>query len=130
MIENNSLLSIAASASRHAAVRQTVIAQNIANADTPGFVAQDVVSFSQVVSGGTDGFDIRHTRAGHMAGSAGIEGRLLIDSSAQGATTPDGNSVSIEDQMVRAADARRQHDLALTLYRKSLDLIRIGLGRG
>jgi len=130
MTENSSLLTAAADASRHAAARQTVIARNIANADTPGFVAQDVVPFSRVMTADTDRFAIRNTRSGHMAGGSGVDPRVVVDSSALGAATPDGNTVSIEDQMVRAADARQQHDLALTLYRKSLDIMRIGLGRG
>lgn len=129
MTENNSLLRVAAEASRHAASRQTVIARNIANADTPGFVAQDVMPFSQRMAADSSDFSIRNTRAGHMAGGSGLEPRVISASSIAGAGTPNGNTVSIEDQMVRAADARQQHDLALTLYRKSLDIMRTSLGR-
>lgn len=130
MTQASSLLTVAAGAARHAANRQTVIARNIANADTPGFVAQDLAPFAQQAQGDPPEFAPRQTRAGHISSaSTGLARSGTVDSFAPGAASPDGNTVSIEDQMVRAADARRQYDLALTLYRKSLDMMRLGLGR-
>ena len=46
------------------------------------------------------------------------------------ATSPNGNSVSLEDEMVKGADIKRQHDLALTIYKTSLGLLRSSIGRG
>lgn len=129
MTEIRSLLTLAGEAARHAATRQTVIARNIANADTPGFAAQDVVPFGRIMSGTSPDFMPHMTRSGHMGAVPAMDGLLIEAISTPGAQTPDGNTVSIEDQMVRAADARRQHDLALSLYRKSIDIIRLGLGR-
>ena len=42
---------------------------------------------------------------------------------------PNGNTVSLEDQMMRSADARQSHDLALGVYRKTMDIMRNSLGR-
>ena len=42
---------------------------------------------------------------------------------------PNGNDVSIETEMVRGVDARRQHDAAMAIFRASLDILRTSLGR-
>ena len=44
-------------------------------------------------------------------------------------TSPNGNNVSIEEQMLGAAQARGQHGMALAIYRKTLDLVRLSIGR-
>ena len=41
-----------------------------------------------------------------------------------GAETPNGNSVSLEDQMMRAAEVRQEHEMALGVYSKALDILR------
>ena len=46
------------------------------------------------------------------------------DATVIGAESPNGNSVSLEDQMTRAADIRQSHDLAMGVYQKSLDILR------
>ena len=46
-----------------------------------------------------------------------------------GAASPNGNDVSLEDQMIRAADLRMEQELAIGVWRKSLDILRASLGR-
>ena len=46
-----------------------------------------------------------------------------------GTMSPNGNSVSLEGEMVKAADVKREHDLALAIYGKSLAILRASLGR-
>ena len=46
-----------------------------------------------------------------------------------GAETPNGNSVSLEDQMMRAAEVRQEHDLALGVYTKTLEILRAAVTR-
>ncbi len=113
------LLQMAGRLIEHSAARQSVIAQNIANANTPGYKARDIASFadSYAESGGAA-----------RNGPAGATFRSF-ESAARGAETPDGNTVSLEDQMVRSAEVRMQHDLALGIYGKSLDILRAGMGR-
>lgn len=121
MSQETSMLNASAALARHAAYRQTVLSNNMANADTPGFRAQDVAAFTL----GADGVDFAslRTRSGHFS--------QPVDTVAvTGIASPDGNSVTLEDQMIRAADTRRSHDMATTLFRKSIDLLRLGLGRG
>jgi len=110
--------------------RQSVIAQNIANADTPGYKAQDMASFADSFR---EAANMRESsqpvRAGHIAfGAEGARGEI-VESSAFGAESPNGNTVSLEDQLVRAADVKAQHDLALGIYTTSVDILRSGMGR-
>ena len=46
-----------------------------------------------------------------------------------GAETPNGNSVSLEDQMMRAAEVRQEHDLALGVYTKTLEILRTAVAK-
>lgn len=117
MLENLTLLRTASAMARHATFRHSVIAENIANADTPGYRARDIAAFST---------DMVTTRTGREAGIPGRAGTVLADMP----VSPNGNSVSLEDQAVRSAEAKAQYDLALTILSKGMDFLRISLGRG
>ena len=110
----------------HAGARHALAARNIANADTPGYRAQDIPAFRDVVSRESSG--LRATRPGHIG--AGVPVRLPEAADrADALTDPNGNSVSLEREMLTAVEARRQHDRALAIYRNALSLVRLSLGR-
>lgn len=121
MNEMPDILRLAAGAAAHAANRQGVIATNVANADTPGFHARDMTAFSP------DGdFQLRRTDVRHMAGSGtGSKIYTMRDAMAD----PNGNTVDLEDQVLRGIEASRAHNRAITVYRNNLDLLRAALGR-
>lgn len=124
MVENLSLFDLASALARHATRRHRVIAENLANADTPGYRARDVEDFRTIVK---EAFTATATRAAHH-GAAGplAEPRTLeLPLSPE----PNGNTVSVEDQALRAVEAQGQHALALAVYAKAVDLYRLGLGR-
>lgn len=121
MYENLSILRLSSALAGHAAQRQSLTARNIANADTPGFKAQDLGSFGETYETA-----LRETRDGHVGPMR--FGDPVADLSTEAA--PNGNTVSLENEMVRAAEIRHQHDLALSVYRSSLGIIRTSLGRG
>ena len=54
----------------------------------------------------------------------------MIEDSILGAEAPNGNTVSLEDQMVRSTNARQTHEMAMSVYSKSLDILRAGFQRG
>lgn len=126
MFEKLELMQMAQASATHATLRQRTVSQNIANADTPGYAARDVSAFSDVFR--TEAAEpMRVTRAGHI----GADGRVDVDAGLRrdpGTTSPNGNSVSLEDEMVKAVDVKRQHDLALTVYKTSLSILRSSLG--
>lgn len=127
MYSNLNVFRLANAMAAHAGRRQEVIARNVANSDTPGYRARDIVSFvealdqaarrepgprrTQVAAGGDPAFVWRETETPDAA-------------------DPNGNSVSLEQEMLRAADARREQDLALAIYKSALGILRTGLGRG
>lgn len=128
MYEAPYLMKMAQSVARHAGARQAQIATNIANADTPGFRARDVVDFSETYRQGGSAADIRTSRAGHMTGGALRTGPATYD--VGGPASPNGNTVSLEAEMVRSTDAKSTHETALAVYKASLDILRTSLGKG
>ena len=122
--------SIAQALAAHAAARQAAIVENVANADTPGYRARDLADFADTYRAADQGA-LRQTRAGPSRRGGRVDrsgtGRARRDRT----QSPNGNTVSLEDQMVRAAEVRqREHDLALAVYRKSLDILRTASGSG
>lgn len=119
------LLGMSGAMARHASARQAVAAQNVANADTPGYKARDLSPFME--SYGQSPGAIKRTRETHLTGSASpLDLRDRVEVSAQ---SPNGNAVSLEEEMIRSVDIQREHDLALTLYKTSLGILRSSLGR-
>lgn len=113
---------------KNASTRQSVIAGNVANADTPGFRAKDVASFSDTYR--ADNQDkLRATRAGHQLSMQPDAARVqVIDR--PGPSSPNGNTVSLETEMMKAVEVRHDHEMALSVYQTSLGILRTSLGRG
>ena len=126
---NLSILRLASGLMAHSTARQRVIAENIAHADTPGYRARDVADFGSTLEN-QPAFSARTTRPGHVAFGADPNGFAPREATVPGAETPNGNSVSLEDQMVRAAEVRQSHEMAVGVYGKSLEILRAAVGRG
>ena len=122
------LLRLSSQLAAHSAARQTVITENIAHADTPGYRARDLPDFAETLREGP-GISARTSRPGHIDFGADANGFEATEVAAFGAETPNGNSVSLEDQMIRGAEIRQSHDLALGVYRKTMDILRTSLGQ-
>ena len=71
--------------------------------------------------------DMRATRSGHLGAPARMAAAVPFDSG--GAEAPNGNSVSLEKEMVKSVEARQEHEMALAIYRATSDVIRASLGR-
>ncbi|MEO0915797.1 MAG: FlgB family protein [Pseudomonadota bacterium] len=128
MLDAPYLMKMAQSLARHAGARQAQVAKNIANADVPGYRARDLVEFSETYQQSKTKVDVKATRSGHMTGSVSQARFETFDLGGQAA--PNGNTVSLEQEMVRGTDAKSSHDLALSVYKSSLDILRTSLGRG
>lgn len=126
---NLNVLRLASQLASYASTRQTVISENIANADTPGYRARDLGDFAATLEQKMPPFTAKVTRPGHIAFGADAHGFEAVDSTVLGAETPNGNSVSLEDQMMRAAEIKQSHDMALGVYSKSMDILRTSLGK-
>lgn len=111
--------------------RQQVLAQNIANADTPDYVPHDLkpLTFQDHLTKSRPVVQLR-TDPKHLVGTAqpvdqvdDIKQRNPYESA------PVGNSVVIEEQMTKLADAQANYQLMTNLYRKHVDLLKMALGR-
>lgn len=129
MFEKLELTRMAQALAAHAGARLGAVAKNVANADTPGYRAQDTVSFADSYDAAGGGGQMRATRAGHITGDGGGQTPALMQRRASLAGAPNGNSVSLEQEMVKAAAARQDHDMALAIYRNTSSILRASLGR-
>jgi len=112
------------------ATRQTLISQNVANADTPGYAPVDLKPFNfKAHLELAEALPIARTNSGHLM--PGGVSRIPVTTSGEVIETqPDGNAVSIEDQMTKAADTGAEYQMILNLYRKQVGFIKTALGRG
>ncbi len=123
------ILSMASSLAAHSAARQQVVAENVAHADTPGYRARDIADFSATLRDAEMAFAAKQTRPGHLPFADDTGGYRTREITAFGAESPNGNTVSLEDQMMRSAHVRQNHDMALGVYGKSLEIMRASLGK-
>lgn len=112
--------------------RQEVLAQNVANADTPSYVPHDLkpLDFAEHLKKLAPVAPAR-TNPQHLAGTAAAVSP--IDDMKQRSpyeSAPVGNSVVLEEQMTKLADAQASYQLMTNLYRKHVDLLKAALGRG
>ena len=125
MFEKLELTRMAQALASHAGARMGVIARNVAHADTPGYKAQDLPAFAAVFA--NSGSDLRVTRPGHVAAMS--DQARAEPENAPGREAPNGNTVSLEGEMVKSVEARQSHEMALAVYRATSDVIRASLGR-
>ncbi|MCC7284428.1 MAG: flagellar biosynthesis protein FlgB [Acetobacteraceae bacterium] len=104
--------------------RQEVLAQNIANADTPGWKTRDLKPFAELLARG-GGVAPWQTQPNHLAPRhRADEGRKLA-----GERAPDGNAVVLDAELGKIADAETAHSLVTGLYSKYLGMFRTVAGR-
>jgi flagellar basal-body rod protein FlgB len=105
--------------------KQRLVAQNVANSDTPGYRPRDLKPFS---------FDVKlqaqtgpvATQPGHIQLKNSRASQQYMEISGRDSeTTLNGNAVVLEDQMLSLADARMNYDAAITFYQKSLGLLKL-----
>jgi flagellar basal-body rod protein FlgB len=104
------LFDLAARQAQWLSVRQATIAENVANASTPGYRARDVVAFEQVLD--RTELTLAATRPGHIRADA-PEGRTIAEDGMK--VTRSGNSVSLEGELIKAGEVNRDYALGATL---------------
>src|SRR5690242_20326364 len=104
------LFDLATKQAQWLSVRQSAIAGNIANVNTPGYHALEVEPFEKVLDGNR--VAMQATQANHLVSGAGAEGVAVRTREEQGATVlPSGNSVVLQNELVDAGDVRRSFEL-------------------
>jgi flagellar basal-body rod protein FlgB len=122
---------------RHLSQRQKTVAENIANADTPGYRAREVAPSGFATLLGHDAHAPGDVSTPHiempaafakLGSRAGAQGGSVIDKNVM-ETKPNGNTVSLEEQLAKQADVQMDYATITNLYRKQMGLIRIALGK-
>ena len=109
--------------------RQRVIAQNVANADTPGYTAMDLKPFSVPGQGGVAPVMPTLTSPMHISVPASQDAVAKEIKTPDSETTLSGNSVVLEEEMEKMAEARTDYQAAIGLYEKSLSLLQMAIKR-
>lgn len=122
------IFQMSAKMAEHAGRRQALTAQNMANADTPGYRAKHLASFADSVELSAPRTAMIATRPGHMHGALPnqvVSEPIVVRDSA----APDGNSVAIEREMLESVNAKREHDRAIAIYRSALNILHMSVAR-
>lgn len=113
--------------------RQKVLAENIANASTPGFEPSDMKPFTfhaaaAVAAGQAARMPagvLAQTQAAHMPMPKRQSRQMISSEKSDSEVTLDGNGVVLEEQMIKMTEARVDYDAAIGFYQKSLGLLRM-----
>ncbi len=110
--------------------RQKLLTENIANADTPGFVSRDLKKFDVAATGRVAGgrMELAVSDPAHGAGTRGAAG-FATQKNKPLETTISGNTVSLDQELMKAADTAMDYQLVTNLYRKQLGMLRSVLSR-
>ncbi len=113
--------------------RQDILSQNVANADTPGYVARDLkpMDFAHALKGAGTGSSMMTTNSRHISLTRGMGGSKFEDHETPDIeSSPNGNAVSLETQMIKVSDTQAQFAAAANLYAKAMSLMKTAIGRG
>jgi flagellar basal-body rod protein FlgB len=103
------LFELAAKQAEWLSVRQSAIAGNVANANTPGYHALEVEPFSKVLDGRR--VSMQATQVSHMSGGIGAEAITVHERDAGPQVLPSDNSVVLEDELLAAGEVHRAFEL-------------------
>jgi flagellar basal-body rod protein FlgB len=108
--------------------RQQVLAQNVANADTPHYRPVDLVDPKfQLAAPGPATVQLARTDPGHLAGFT--DSGDFPNNPNQYQVRPAGNAVNLEDEMIKVAANQMDYQAATQLYGRSLGLLKTAVGR-
>jgi flagellar basal-body rod protein FlgB len=114
--------------------RQRVLAENVANADTPGFQARDLtpLKFASPDEGApavVTPVALATTEPGHIGGVGPGSAQFRSQADRKYEVRPTGNAVNLEEEMMKVAANQMDFQTASALYTHSLNLIKIALGK-
>jgi flagellar basal-body rod protein FlgB len=113
--------------------RQRVLAENIANSDTPNFKPRDLVEPKFDAQGGNASggatLAMMHTTSGQNLAGSGPASNFDQNRHAGFQTRPAGNAVNLEDQMLKVSANQMDYAAATSLYSKSLHLLKMADGK-
>jgi flagellar basal-body rod protein FlgB len=118
-----------------AQARQRVLAENVANADTPNFRPRDLVppkfaAPTEVAPAGVPAITLVRTEPDHIAGIGGGDAVFRSIGAGDYDVQPTGNGVNLEQEMMKVAANTMDYQAVTALYTRSLNLLKTALGKG
>lgn len=109
------LFDLASQQERWLSVRQTALAENVSNANTPGFKARDVAPFEEVFNDAS--LQMAATNPAHLGGDPLAPDGIGVKEAAGWEITHSGNSVSLEKEMIKAGEVNRTYSLNASIVK-------------
>ena len=114
--------------------RQKVLAENVANSDTPSYRAHDLTPLkfeapAEAPSATVSTVALARTEDGHMTGFGATASPFRTQTKGDYEVRPTGNAVNLEDQMMKVAANNMDYQAATAVYTRSLRLIKTALGK-
>lgn len=124
-IQQIPLFSILSNRMSWLSARQSVLAENVSNADTPSYVARDLrpLDFANILRESEFALKPAATSANHISPRTGFQPQ---EAEGEGGT-PNGK-VSIEQEMIKLSDTQVHYQTATNLYQKAVGMFRTALG--
>ncbi len=106
--------------------RQQVLAENVANADTPDYQAKDLapLDFSRALEAS---LPLERTSPDHIAAVSDTGSQFASGGEGPYDIRPRGNAVSHEEEMMKVAGNQMDYEAAAELYTHSLNLIKLAV---
>jgi flagellar basal-body rod protein FlgB len=111
--------------------RQRLLAENVANADTPGYRARDLapLDFGRQVEQASGQLQLALTSPAHLTGSGAAGSSFAVERTGKYDVRPTGNAVNLEDEMMKVAANQMDHQAAISLYSRSMGLLKTAIGK-
>lgn len=112
--------------------RQRVVAQNLANSETPGYKAREVAApdFASLVGGSGKIATPKVQLTDRMKGLGAIQplgAGVILDKDIT-ETKPDGNNVTLEEQLLKMGEIQADFTAMTSLYRKQMMMLKTAVG--
>ena len=131
MFEDLTLFAMAQRQIDYLARRQSVLSENIANANTPNFKSKDLapVSFKDLMAPPAEAVRASVTNPMHISPEVEPARFEEINEHRPEESKPDGNQINIEDQMQKIGDIKGDYELAVNLMMKHINMIKTALDK-
>jgi len=112
--------------------RQDLLAQNVANSDTPNYRGQELEPFA--VGDGSGRLPAQEvamldTDPRFFQIGGGADGTAKPGQQLSFEVTPEGNGISIEDEMMKVSANQMDYQMVTSLYTRSVGILRTAIGR-
>lgn len=116
---------------QYSSERQAILAQNIANADTPNYRAKDIKEpdFKRMIEEQSgQQITMSMTHPGHVSNTGGGTRYRVEERASTYEQSPVGNNVVTQEEMMRVAQNQVEYQKVLQMYRKTVSMFKTALG--